>query len=40
MFEFDAFPGNPLKQQSFILEIDYLNIVYLMYKYIYLITNW
>ena len=36
MFEFGAFPGTPLKQQYF---FDYLNIVYLVYKYIYLITK-
>ena len=35
MFEFDAFPGTPLKPQHLIPEIVwYLNIVYLVYKYI------
>ena len=36
MFEFTTFLGTPLKQQWYlILELfDYLNIVYLVYKYI------
>ena len=40
MFEFDTPQGHPLKQQYLIPEIvDYLNIVYSVYKYIYLITK-
>ena len=37
--EFDAFPGTQLKQKYFIPEMEYLSNVYLVYKYIYLITK-